>query len=216
MLIHLSSIKTILTMKKVIVSTTLLAAFALIGMSFTNPASTEVESNPVNVEKSNIVWNGYKVTGSHNGNIQLKSGNLDFDGDKLVGGSFEIDMASITCNDLEGEWNQKLVGHLKSDDFFSVEKYPTAKFVITQVVSRGTPGDYKIVGDLTIKGITKEIKFLANVKEDNGQKVATADIKVDRSEFNVRFGSGSFFDNLGDKTIYDEFDLQVKLVSTSS
>lgn len=213
---HLSSIKTILTMKKVTVFSTLLAALALVGMSFTNPAAIAVESLPVNVEKSNIAWNGYKVTGSHNGNIQLKSGNLDFDGDKLVGGAFDIDMASITCNDLEGEWNQKLVGHLKSDDFFSVDKYPTAKFVITQVVSRGTPGDYKIVGDLTIKGITKEIKFLANVKEEDGQKVATAEIKVDRSEFNVRFGSGSFFDNLGDKTIYDEFDLEVTLVSSNS
>lgn len=216
MLEHLSSIKTILTMKKVTAFSTLLTALALVGMSFTNPFTPEVESLSVNVEKSNIVWNGYKVTGSHTGNIQLKSGKLDFEGDKLVGGNFEIDMTSITCTDLEGEYNQKLVGHLKSDDFFSVEKNPTAKFVITQVVSRGTPGDYKIVGDLTIKGITKQIKFFTNVKEENGQKVATSEIKIDRSEFNVRFGSGSFFDNLGDKTIYDEFDLQVKLVSSNS
>lgn len=203
-------------MKKVTVLSTLLAAFALVGMSFTSPLNDEVRSLEVRVEKSNIVWNGYKVTGSHTGNIQLKSGKLDFEGDKLVGGAFEIDMSSITCNDLEGEWNQKLVGHLKSDDFFSVEKYPTAKFVITQVVSRGTPGDYKIVGDLTIKGITKEIKFFSKVTEENGEKVSTAEIKVDRSDFNVRFGSGSFFDNLGDKTIYDEFDLEVKLVSSDS
>ncbi|MCB0583841.1 MAG: YceI family protein [Phaeodactylibacter sp.] len=203
-------------MKKVSVFSTLLAALALVGMSFTFPFNSNVEPREVSIEESTITWNAYKVTGSHNGNIQLKSGKLDFDGDKLVGGSFEIDMASITCNDLEGEWNQKLVGHLKSDDFFGVEKHPTAGFVITQVVSRGTPGDYKIVGDLTIKGITKEIKFYAKVTEENGQKVATADIKVDRSDFNVRYGSGSFFDNLGDKTIYDEFDLQVKLVSDNS
>ncbi|MCB0551512.1 MAG: YceI family protein [Phaeodactylibacter sp.] len=203
-------------MKKVTVLSTLLVALALVGMSFTNPIDNEVKSLTVSVEKSNIVWNGYKVTGSHTGNVQLKSGNLDFDGDKLVGGSFEIDMASITCNDLEGEWAQKLVGHLKSDDFFGVEKYPTAKFVITQVVSRGTPGDYKVVGDITIKGITKQIKFFTNVKNDGGQKVATAEVKVDRSDFNVRFGSGSFFDNLGDKTIYDEFDLKIELVTPNS
>ena len=200
-------------MKKVSVFSTLLAAIALVGMSFTNPSSTAVDSFPVNIAKSNIVWKGYKVTGSHTGNIELKSGKLDFDGDKLAGGSFEIDMTTITCTDLEGEYNQKLVGHLKSEDFFGVEKNPTAKFVITQVVSRGTPGDYKIVGDLTIKNITKEIKFFTKVTEENGQKVANAEIKVDRSEYNVRYGSGSFFDNLGDKTIYDEFDLQVKLVS---
>ncbi|MCB0557753.1 MAG: YceI family protein [Lewinellaceae bacterium] len=202
-------------MKKASFYSTLLAALALVGMSFTNPSNSEVASLPVNVEKSNIVWKGYKVTGSHTGNIELKAGKLDFDGDKLVGGSFEIDMTTITCTDLEGEYNQKLVGHLKSEDFFGVEKNPTAKFVITQVVSRGTPGDYKIVGNLTIKDTTKEIKFFTNVTEENGQKVANAEIKVDRSDFNVRYGSGSFFDNLGDKTIYDEFDLQVKLVSSN-
>ena len=190
-------------MKKASIFSTLIAALALAAMSFTNPATQSVESLPVSVEKSDIVWKGYKVTGSHTGAIKLKSGKLDFDGDKLIGGSFEIDMTSITCTDLEGEWNQKLVGHLKSDDFFSVDKYPAAKFVITQVVSRGTPGDYKVVGDLTVKGITKQIKFFANVKEENGAKVTTAEVKVDRSDFNVRFGSGSFFDNLGDKTIYD-------------
>lgn len=199
-------------MKKVSVFTVLFAALALVAMSFTGP----VASNPVNVEKSDIVWKGYKVTGSHTGTIKLKSGKLDFDGDKLAGGSFEIDMASITCTDLEGEWKQKLVNHLKSDDFFGVDKHPTARFVITQAVSRGTPGDYKIVGDLTIKGITKQIKFFAKVTDENGVKTAAADIKVDRSDFNVRFGSGSFFDNLGDKTIYDEFDLVVKLVSSNS
>ena len=194
-------------MKKASFYSTLLAALALVGMSFTNPSNSEVASLPVNVEKSNIVWKGYKVTGSHTGNIELKAGKLDFDGDKLVGGSFEIDMTTITCTDLEGEYNQKLVGHLKSDDFFGVEKFPVAQLEITQVISRGTPGDYKIVGDLTIKGITKEVRFMAKVNPNQ----ATAAITVDRSEFNVRYGSGSFFENLGDKTIYDEFELEVNL-----
>ncbi len=208
--------KNISTMKKAPFFALLLAAFSVAAMSFTNPGTGAVVSETVNVEKSTIVWNGYKVTGSHNGNIQLKSGELDFQDGKLVGGNFEIDMNSITCNDLQGEWNQKLVGHLKSADFFNVEEYPTATFKITQVISRGKPGDYKIVGDLTIKGITKEIKFLTQVSDEGGEKVAVSKIKVDRSEFNVRFGSGSFFDNLGDKTIYDEFDLEVKLATTNS
>ncbi len=199
-------------MKKASIFSVMLAAVAMIGMSFTNPVEGEKERRTVNVAESNIVWNGYKVTGSHTGNIQLKSGELEFDGDMLTGGSFVIDMTSMTNTDLEGEWNEKLMGHLKSDDFFSVDKFPTASFNITQVVSRGKPGEYKIVGDLTIKGITKEIKFQANVEDMGDKAKAVAEVVVDRSEFNVRYGSGSFFDNLGDKTIYDEFDLQVNLV----
>lgn len=199
-------------MKKANIFSVMLAVVAIIGMSFTNPVEGEKERRTISVAESNIVWNGYKVTGSHTGNIQLKSGELEFDGDQLTGGSFVIDMTSITNTDLEGEWNQKLVGHLKSDDFFGVEKYPTATFEITQVVSRGKPGEYKIVGDLTIKGIKKEIKFQADVEDMGDKAKAVAEVVVDRSEYNVRYGSGSFFDNLGDKTIYDEFDLQISLV----
>lgn len=199
-------------MKKASIFSVMLAAVAMIGMSFTNPVEGEKERRTVSVAESNIVWNGYKVTGSHTGNIQLKSGELEFDGDQLTGGNFVIDMTSMTNNDLEGEWKEKLMGHLKSDDFFSVDKFPTASFNITQVVSRGKPGEYKIVGDLTIKGITKEIKFQANVEDMGDKAKAVAEVVVDRSEFNVRYGSGSFFENLGDKTIYDEFDLQVNLV----
>ncbi|MCB0517633.1 MAG: YceI family protein [Lewinellaceae bacterium] len=188
----------------------LVAAIAFAGFAFT---VSNTVSYSVNTASSTVAWKGYKVTGEHNGNINLKSGALTFDNGMLTGGSFEIDMASIKCNDLQGEWADKLVGHLKSDDFFGVEKYPTSKFVITKVVSRGTPGSYKVTGNLTIKETTKEIKFDANVSEEAGNYVATADIKVDRSEYNVRYGSGSFFDNLGDKTIYDEFDMSVKVVT---
>ena len=201
-------------MKKASIFTLLLAAVALVGMSFTNPENDR-ETKVVNVKESKVIWNGYKVTGSHTGTIQVKSGNLEFADGKLAGGEFVIDMNSIVCTDLTGETNQKLVGHLKSDDFFGVAKHPTASFKITQVVSRGTPGDYKIVGDLTIKEITKEIKFFTKVTEEGGKKKAVAEVKVDRSDFDVRFGSGSFFDNLGDKTIYDEFDLQVELVANN-
>ena len=193
-------------MKKASIFSVMLAAVAMIGMSFTNPVEGEKERRTVSVAESNIVWNGYKVTGSHTGNIQLKSGELEFDGDMLTGGSFVIDMTSMTNTDLEGEWNEKLMGHLKSDDFFSVDKFPTASFNITQVLSRGKPGEYKI------KDITKEIKFQANLEDMGDKAKAVAEVVVDRSEFNVRYGSGSFFDNLGDKTIYDEFDLQVNLV----
>ncbi len=195
-------------MKKTLIFSLTAVTFAALLTAFTGPA----QSMQVDIKASTISWKGYKVTGSHYGKISLKSGKLDFNNGALTGGSFEIDMASMTCEDLSGGVAEKLLGHLKSDDFFGVAKYPTAKFVITQVVSRGTPGAYKIAGDLTIKSTTKPIKFFADVKDEGGKMVATAKITVDRSDFDVRYGSGSFFDNLGDKTIYDEFDLDVKLV----
>ncbi len=156
-------------------------------------------------------WTGYKVTGKHTGAVALKSGVLQFQGERLVGGQFEIDMQKMTCTDLKDEMSKKLVGHLQSEDFFGTEKYPTAKFKITKVVSRGTPGDYKVVGDLTIKETTKELKFKTKVDKKEKGATATAKIVVDRSDFNVKYGSGSFFDKLGDKTIYDDFDLDLTL-----
>ena len=176
-------------------------------------AAKVADTYNVDVNSSSIAWTGYKVTGKHTGTVKVKNGNLSWDAGKLTGGSFEIDMNSINCTDLEGEYAGKLVGHLKSDDFFGAAKYPTAKFVITKAIPQDTKGNYKIVGNLTIKETTKEVKFLAAVSESNGAINASGKITVDRSEYNVKYGSGSFFDGLGDKTIYDEFDLQVSLVA---
>lgn len=187
----------------------LLVMFAFIGFAFTTLTTVSVDTTA-----SQVTWKGYKVTGEHAGTINVKSGNFIYDAEILTGGSFEIDMTSIACTDLQGEYAGKLVGHLKSDDFFGVATYPTAKFVITKVVSRGKVGDYKVTGDLTIKETTKAIRFNVNVDNSTGVPVATADITIDRSDYNVKYGSGSFFDNLGDKTIYDEFDLGLKLVGT--
>jgi polyisoprenoid-binding protein YceI len=167
----------------------------------------------VDVKSSNIVWKGYKVTGEHTGNVKLKNGSLQFADGKLSGGSFEVDMNSITCTDMQGEYGDKLIGHLKSEDFFGVDKYPTAKFTITRTIPQDTKGNYKIIGNLKIKESTQEVKFFANVSEQGGMVKATGTLKVDRSEYDIRYGSGSFFDNLGDKTIYDEFDLQVELMA---
>ena len=116
-------------------------------------------------------------------------------------------MTSINSTDVSGKAKENLDGHLKSEDFFGIAKFPEAKLDITRVVSKGKPGEYKVVANITIKNTTKEIKFDAMVA--NGK--ATANIKLDRTDFDVRYGSGSFFDNLGDKTIYDEFDLMVSL-----
>ena len=163
---------------------------------------------PVDASKSTVLWKGKKVLGAHDGNIKIKSGSLDFTGDKLTGGTFVIDMKTINCTDLSGDAKKNLEGHLMSDDFFGVEKFPDAKFTIKKVASRGTDGDFTITGDITIKGKTKEIKFPAKI----GKNSAEAKLVLDRSEFDIRYGSGSFFDNLGDKTIYDEFELDIKLM----
>lgn len=185
----------------------LLLASAFLGLFATTFAFS------VDTEASEITWKAYKVTGSHEGTLAIKDGQLDFKDGQLTGGSFEIDMNSIKVTDLDGQGAAKLEGHLKSPDFFGVENHPSAAFTITKVVSRGTPGDYRVTGDITIKETTKEIRFNAEVVEKEGNYIATADVKLDRTDFNVRYGSGSFFENLGDKTIYDEFDLNIKLVT---
>lgn len=193
------------------VKITLLALlFGAVSVVAANPVDGVKE---VDVAKSTITWEGKKVTGSHNGTIMLQGGSLTMADGMLTAGHFVIDMTSIKNSDMAGsDGAGKLEGHLKSPDFFGVEQHPTSTLQFTQVVHRGTEGSYKVIADLTIKGITKPVKFNAQFSEEEGMKIATADIVVDRSDYDVRYGSGSFFDNLGDKTIYDEFTLVVKLV----
>lgn len=185
---------------KNIVSIVLVALFTL---SFTTPENTKKE---VKTTQSKVIWKGYKVTGSHEGTIAIQKGNLIFDGSKLTGGEFTIDMRSISSTDLEGEYQKKLEGHLKSDDFFGVEKFPTASLVFTKVNATGK-NSYKVTGNITIKGHTESITLDLSVY---GNK-ATASLKIDRTKFDVRYGSTSFFDGLKDKAIYDDFDLVVDL-----
>jgi polyisoprenoid-binding protein YceI len=185
-------------MKKFITTTTVILV-AFIAFSFT---SLETITKEVKIEKSKVIWKGYKVTGSHEGTIAIQSGTLKFEADVLVGGEFVIDMTSINNSDLQGESKDKLEGHLKSDDFFGVEKFPTATLVFKNVEVAGK-NSYKVTGDLTIKGKTNPVTFDFSVY---GNK-ANATIKIDRSKYDVKYGSSSFFDNLKDKVIYDEFDL---------
>ena len=188
--------------------TLFLAAFILSSMMVfaTNPI-TPVKST-VDTEKSSIAWVGKKVLGQHNGTVNIKSGELEYAEGRLSGGTFEIDMATIACLDLDGGMRGKLEGHLKSPDFFDVANFPTASFTITNVTA-GENGAYNITGDLTIKGITNSLSFSATSEDGS----FNADIKVDRTLYNVRYGSGKFFDNLGDKTINDDFELAVSLVT---
>lgn len=166
------------------------------------------QNQVINTENSTISWLGKKIGGQHEGFIQLKKGNLEENDGQIVSGSFVIDMTTITNTDLaDPGYNQKLVGHLKSDDFFGVEKFPTASFNVT----RATPfsdGKASVTGDLTIKGNTQSITF--DILKKGG--TYTAKLEIDRSKYDVRYGSTSFFERLGDKAIDDIFMLDIKLM----
>ncbi|MBO3097543.1 YceI family protein [Gelidibacter pelagius] len=182
-------------------NSTLILAMAFAASSFT----TSIEKK-VDVDNSKIIWKGHKVTGEHDGFIILQKGALQFDDkNQLTGGTFTMDMTTLTVTDLEGEMKGKLEAHLKSDDFFSTDKHTAATFVITNV--SGKDGKYKVTGDLTIKGITNPNTFDMVVSGNT----AKADLKVDRTKYDIKFRSASFFDNLKDKAIYDNFDLNVNL-----
>ena len=168
--------------------------------------STTAQTKKVDAAKSTINWVGKKVTGAHEGTINLKEGALIFKGKKLVGGNFTVDMTSINTTDLTGEYKGKLDGHLKADDFFGTDKYPNSKLVFKKIADKGN-GVYSVTANLTIKDVTNPIKFDVNVKGN----VATTTLKIDRTKYGIKYGSGSFFDNLGDKTINDEFQLDVTL-----
>ncbi len=189
---------------------TLLALAAIAAMSF----ASKDDTYKIDTEKSKIIWVGKKVTGEHTGTIALAEGGLQVKSKKITGGSFTIDMTSITDTDITNPGgNERLVNHLKSDDFFSSEKHPQATFVISTVTSIGKD-EHKIKGNLTIKGITNEIEFTAAIQPAGKQLIAKAKILVDRTKFDIKFRSGNFFENLGDKVIEDNFELNVELVAT--
>ncbi|MEH6537651.1 MAG: YceI family protein [Psychroserpens sp.] len=186
--------------------TNILKSAAIVVLAISFASFTTIFKKDVKVKESTITWVGHKVTGSHEGIINLNDGTLMFEDKQLVGGNFSIDMTSITVTDLKaGKGKEKLEGHLKSDDFFGIDNHKTASFKITSVDGKG--GNFKVTGDLTIKGKTHPTTFNMSVTDDT----ATANLKVDRTKYDIKYGSASFFDGLKDKAIYDEFDLNVTL-----
>ena len=187
-------------MKKTITSLFLLIVILL------NLQKAEAQEKTINTTESSIHWLAKKVTGQHEGNIKISSGNLVYGNGVLSGGSFVVDMNSINCIDLEGEYKGKLEGHLKSNDFFGVAEHPQATLTFTNVKAKGN-GLYSITGDFTIKGKTNPATFDLQISELN----ASAKVTINRSLYDIRYGSRSFFDNLGNKMIYDDFELNVNL-----
>src|SRR6187402_2908472 len=161
----------------------------------------------IDVSKSIIKWEGKKITGEHEGTVNFKDGYLVFKNKKLTGGSFTADMKTLSNTDQTGESKTKLEGHLRSEDFFSIDKNPTSTLVFKSIASKGN-NSYLINADLTIKGITNSIQFDLVVTPHK----ATAEFEINRTKYDIKYGSGSYFDDLGDKTIYDDFELNVLLV----
>jgi polyisoprenoid-binding protein YceI len=186
-------------------------AFILFGMV----AYTNAQSFVVSKDQSIVKWNGKKVGGEHYGTIKFSSGTLQVSNGQVNTGVFEMDMTSIVCEDITNEGtNQRLVNHLKSDDFFSVESHPTSRMTITGV-KKTSGNDYEFSGNLTIKGITNPITFKATTEVSGSTLRASGVMVVDRAKYDIKFRSGSFFQNLGDNLIYDDFTLDFSLVANA-
>lgn len=166
--------------------------------------------------KSSVKWNGKKVTGEHYGTISIKKGEIEVKNNAISGAKVEIDMNTIVVEDVkDAGTNGKLTGHLKSEDFFGVEKFPVSSLVLTGV--KKLSGDnYEFTGDLTIKGITHPVTFTSTSTLKGNSLYSTGKITVNRARYDIRYGSGSFFQGLGDKMIYDDFTLEFNLVAAES
>ena len=169
---------------------------------------TQAQSLTADTAQSNIRWYGEELTGkTHFGDLKFKSGQIEVQDGVITSGTFVVDMSSLSVEDLSGGGKARLEGHLKSDDFFSVDKHSQATLKITQKAK--VEGDVQnLTGELTIKGIQHPIDFTMTLGANNS---AVAQLTFDRSKYNVRFRSGSFFENLGDKLILDDIKMEVSL-----
>ena len=185
----------------------------VISASAAADATTKVEISP---SESSISWVGRKLTGSHAGTVPIKAGEVVLNGETIASGSFGIDLAGVKVTDIpDSKNNAKLVGHLKSPDFFAAELFPTAQFTIDSAVPMAKPlptgENTTIKGTLSIKGIAKQVEFPAQVAIKDGVAEARGKAKLDRTQWDIRDGSGKFFQGLGDKLIYDEFEVDFAL-----
>ncbi|MDP1728211.1 MAG: YceI family protein [Bacteroidota bacterium] len=169
----------------------------------------------VDAAASSLKWNAKKVTGEHSGTLNFGSGTINIINNTLVGALITIDMNTMDVTDLKGEYHDKLVNHLKSDDFFSVQKFNTAvlKVKSAKAIKGDFADNYMIVADLTIKGITKEITFPAIVVINKNQVIVNTEFDIDRTDYDIKYGSGKFYENIGDKAIMDKFNIKVRIIA---
>ena len=169
----------------------------------------------VNLENSKINWTGRKVTGEHTGTLNLADGWIIMQQDSLMGGKLIFDMTSINNTDLESpEWKKKLEDHLMAEDFFFADSFPHAVLEIKnhhQTVDESSEVNNQIIANLTIRGITHEINLPLEISQTKSVHNAEGTIEIDRTLFNIRYKSGTFFADLGDRMIYDNFTIQFSL-----
>jgi len=178
-----------------------------IALSAFNPSPVATTFYGIDTNTSTVQWKGSKIVGGgHEGFVKISEGGLQVTDGVITAGKFTIDMTTITCTDLDGGMRDKLVGHLNSADFFDVEKHKTANLAIISADAQNN-----VKANLTIKGTTHAVTFPATVTETNGAVTAAATITIDRSKYDVRYGSNSFFDNLGDKAISNDITFVVTL-----
>ncbi len=196
---------------------------ATIGSAKTE-ASKSANSITYNLKagEGKVMWTGSKPAGKHSGFINVSSGELAIENNKVTSGSITLDMNSITCTDLDGDSKANLEAHLKGskdkgkDDFFNVSQFPNATFVITKITEiKNDPQSNSLVyGNLTLKGATKEIGFKANISHDqNGLNVKSNDFSLNRTDWGIKYKSKNFIEGLKDKFIDDEIVLSIAISS---
>lgn len=190
-----------------------IAGFALSVVAISQPKKQTAASLKVDVKESTFKWTGKKVTGEHWGYVKFSDGVVTVDGKKLTGGTFTMDMTTIDVQDLQGEYNGKLVGHLKSEDFFAVDRFKTSTLKIKSLsaiagAAAGSP-NFNVTADLTIKGITKEISFPAQVIVTKDKVIANAEFNVDRTQYDVKYKG------MSDNLIDDNFKVNVRVVANA-
>ena len=188
-----------------------IAGLALSVVAISQPKSQTATTLKVDAKESSFKWTGKKVVGEHWGYVQFNDGAVTVDGKKLTGGSFTVNMPTITVEDMKGEYMEKLVGHLKSEDFFATEKHATSTLKIKALtpIAGAKAGDknFDVVADLTIKNITKEIKFPAQIIVTADKVIANAEFDIDRTLFDIKYKGQA--DNL----ISDNFNVNVRVVA---
>lgn len=170
----------------------------------------------ININESKVEWEGKKTSGAHNGTVKLSSGNIIVEGGEVKGGNFVVDMNSIVCDDItDAEKNKDFVEHLKDADFFSVNQFPISKLDIVSVTAKGGNA-YDVRANLTIKGISNEITFVADFIFTDGNLSASANFDIDRTKWDIKYKSKTVFPELADKFIYDEMNFKVLVKATTA
>ncbi|MCG8476307.1 MAG: YceI family protein [Cytophagales bacterium] len=185
-------------------------SFIFLFLGFQSFGQDNQEVLDVDPNQSEILWLAKKVTGQHNGHIMLKGGSIIHSDGELKGGAFTVEMNTLKVDDIKNPGkNKKLVHHLKSKDFFETNQYPTANFEITQVTPTGRPNIYRVSGNMSIRNQTQPMSFPVEWKKEGNRYTAKAYLIINRTKFGITYKSGSFFDNLKNRAIDDNFKLDI-------